>query len=78
MLYNQFYEQGPEWVGEQTREGVATAKAPVYSGLMVGGMTEDVFTRTVRTALQAGASGVSLFSDDAADEPKLRVLAKMR
>lgn len=78
MLYNQFYEQGPEWVGEQTREGVATVKAPVYSGLMVGGMTEDVFTRTVQIALKAGASGVSLFSDDAADEPKLRALAKLR
>jgi uncharacterized lipoprotein YddW (UPF0748 family) len=29
MLYNEFYEAGPEWVKEQTAEGVNTVKVPV-------------------------------------------------
>nr|WP_299389217.1 hypothetical protein [Allomuricauda sp.] len=37
MNYNDFYLEGPEWVGEMTKEEVAAAKdgAPVYSGLFI-------------------------------------------
>jgi uncharacterized lipoprotein YddW (UPF0748 family) len=76
MLYNQFYNAGPEWVAEQTREAVSTVKQPVYSGISVQGMTEAVFTRTVQLALEAGASGMSLFSDGGVDEIKLKALQK--
>jgi uncharacterized lipoprotein YddW (UPF0748 family) len=77
MLYNQFYNAGPEWVAAQTREAVATVKRPIYSGLSVQGMTEAIFTQTVELAVEAGASGVSLFSDGAADETKLGALRKI-
>jgi uncharacterized lipoprotein YddW (UPF0748 family) len=77
MLYNQFYNAGPEWVEQQTREGVSTVKQPVYSGLSVQGMTEPVFTETVQLALKAGASGVSLFSDGGMDDVKWKALQKL-
>lgn len=37
MNYNDFYLEGPKWVGEMVAEEVATAKdgAPVYSGLFI-------------------------------------------
>ncbi len=37
MNYNDFYLEGPEWVGEMTKEEVAAAKngVPVYSGLFI-------------------------------------------
>lgn len=37
MHYNDFYLEGPEWVGEMTREGVEAlaGKAPLYSGLFI-------------------------------------------
>ncbi len=77
MLYNVFYEAGPEWVAAETREGVSTVKKPVYSGLFIHGMDEPTFTQTVKAALEAGAFGVSLFSDDAMDEAKWRALGKI-
>ena len=75
MLYNVFYEEGPEWVAEQTREGVATVQKPLYSGLFVGGTDPAEFATLVRSALQAGAAGVSLFSADAMDDAKWKALA---
>lgn len=37
MNYNDFYLEGPEWVGRVTKEGVnaLNGKAPVYSGLFI-------------------------------------------
>jgi uncharacterized lipoprotein YddW (UPF0748 family) len=47
MLYNMYYEAGPEWVKKQTEEGVSTVKQPIYSGLFVHGTDEAAFVRTV-------------------------------
>jgi uncharacterized lipoprotein YddW (UPF0748 family) len=77
MLYHSFYEAGPEWVGEQTREGVSVVKKRLFSGLFVNGMDEPTFTKTVKIALRFGASGVSLFSDDSMDEAKWRALKRI-
>jgi hypothetical protein len=37
MNYNDFYLEGPEWVGDVSREGVdaLNGKAPLYSGLFI-------------------------------------------
>jgi predicted kinase len=65
------------WVGEQTREGVSAVKKPIYSGLFVPGMDEATFTRTVEIALEAGASGVSVFSDGGMDGAKWKALGRI-
>lgn len=70
MLYHTFYERGPEWVGEQTAEAVKTVSKPVYSGIFIGGMDGAELARTVMIARNAGASGVSIFSDDAMTEAR--------
>jgi uncharacterized lipoprotein YddW (UPF0748 family) len=70
MLYHAFYNAGPEWVGEQTREGVATVKPPVYSGLAVSSMDAATLGRTVTIARAAGASGVALFEEGAMNEAR--------
>ena len=74
MLYNSFYEMGPEWVRDQTREAVAAVSKPVYSGLYIPGMDAATLARTIEMALQGGASGVSLFSAGAMDEAKWATL----
>lgn len=70
MLYHSFYNAGPEWVGEQTREGCAAVRKPLYSGLFVGPMDAATLQRTIGIALGAGAAGVSLFSDGAMNEAR--------
>ena len=61
MLYHTFYEAGPEFVKTYTEEAVRTVKAPVYSGLFVGPLSDADFTRTVEMAFAGGAAGVSIF-----------------
>lgn len=74
MLYNNFYETGPEWIREQTEEGVNTTHKPIYSGLLVPPMTESGFRVAVEEALAGGASGVALFSADGMNDNKWRTL----
>ena len=77
MLYHTFYEAGPAWVGEQTREGVSRVKTPVYSGLFVGGLSEAAFTEAFESAMSAGASGVSIFSSGAMNDARWALFKKL-
>jgi uncharacterized lipoprotein YddW (UPF0748 family) len=61
MLYHRFYEAGPEWVRQYTREAVTAARAPVYSGLYVPPLEAHELERTIAMAFEGGASGVSVF-----------------
>ena len=76
MLYHSFYETGPEFVKSYTEEAVRTVKAPVYSGLYVDPLSDDEFARTIRMAIDGGASGVSLFDAGAMTPARWRVFAK--
>lgn len=77
MLYNVFYNAGPEWVEKETREGVATVKQPIYSGLFIGHMDDAAIAALVKSALKGGASGVSLFSSHDMDEAKWKAFGKI-
>jgi uncharacterized lipoprotein YddW (UPF0748 family) len=74
MLYNQFYNEGPEWVKQQTAEGVATVKAPIYSGLFVPNADGAGFTDLAQAALDGGAAGFSLFSLGGMNDEKWKAL----
>jgi uncharacterized lipoprotein YddW (UPF0748 family) len=74
MLYNVFYEAGPEWVKQQTAEGVAAARKPVYSGLFIHQMDTTTLARTLEMAVEGGAAGVSLFSAAGMDQAKWETL----
>lgn len=75
MLYHAFYETGPEFVGTYTREAVRTVTAPVYSGIYVPPLPADELGRAIREALDAGASGVSLFDAGAMTDDRWRAFA---
>lgn len=77
MLYHSFYNETPEWVAQQTREAVKAVKKPVYSGLFVSPMNPEELTRTIGLARQAGAPGVSLFSDGAMTPEKWQAFRKV-
>ena len=62
MLYNNYYNAGPEWIEKYTREGATTTGKPIYSGLYIGEVEAPGLTALVQGALKGGASGVSLFS----------------
>jgi uncharacterized lipoprotein YddW (UPF0748 family) len=74
MLYNVFYQAGPEWVGKQTEEAIYTVKQPIYSGLFVHDVDVPTFERMVDAALDSGAAGVSLFSAGGMNDQKWKAL----
>jgi uncharacterized lipoprotein YddW (UPF0748 family) len=74
MLYNTFYETGPDWVGSMTKEAVQAVSQPVYSGLYVQEMKPQTLAEEIRMAMGAGASGVSMFSLDAMSPAQWKVL----
>jgi uncharacterized lipoprotein YddW (UPF0748 family) len=76
MLYQTFYEAGPEFVKTYTEEAVRTVKQPVYSGLFVSPLSADDFTRTIDMALAGGATGVSIFDYGAMTPERWQLLAK--
>jgi len=75
MLYHNFYEAGPDWVREQTREAVATVNKPVYSGLFAPAVDARGLAAIIEAAVGGGASGVSIFSAQAMDDAKWKALA---
>jgi uncharacterized lipoprotein YddW (UPF0748 family) len=75
MLYNSFYEAGPEWVKQQTEEGVNAVKVPVYSGLYMPASDPAAVAALVRAALTGGAAGTSLFSLGAMSDEKWKAFA---
>lgn len=64
MLYHGFYRKGIDWIGEQTKKQVEAMRnhAPIYSGLMVSHLSPEETAQAVDVALEAGASGVTLFA----------------
>lgn len=74
MLYNVFYQAGPEWVEKETEEAIYTVKQPVYSGLFVHDIDVPTFERMVHAALDGGASGVALFSAGGMNDGKWKAL----
>jgi len=76
MLYNSFYEQGPEWVKQQTEEGVSAVSKPIFAGLFIHDMGDVEFTRTLDAAISGGASGVSFFSAAGMNQSKWDALKR--
>jgi uncharacterized lipoprotein YddW (UPF0748 family) len=64
MIYNGFYNEPVEWVGEAAAEGVSAldGRVPLYAGLYVPDLDPPALARGARLALDAGAAGVTLFN----------------
>ena len=64
MLYHNFYNEGPEWIGKQLELEIAKLKTrvPVYAGLFVPALSPDQLKEAFAIVRQSGAPGYSLFS----------------
>jgi uncharacterized lipoprotein YddW (UPF0748 family) len=79
MTYHKFYEQDIPWIGTAVREGVAAlpGSEPLFAGLYLPDLKEPAdLDRAIRTARDAGASGVSCFEMGGLTEAHLRVVRK--
>lgn len=77
MIYNGFYNEGPEWIGRSVAESVKAVggKALIYAGIMYPDLKNgDDFEKALDAAYQNGAAGVSIF--DGPDDAGLERLKK--
>lgn len=74
MIYNGFYNEGPEWIGRSVAESVKTVngRADVFAGLFFPDIMGDDFEKALDAAYDNGASGVSFF-DGPDDEYLVRL-----
>lgn len=79
MIYHGFYKEQVSWIGDAVEEGVhfLCGRFPLYAGLFIPDFKSmDELGEGIKTALQNGAAGVSLFGR--VDEKVLDVLRKIK
>lgn len=64
MLYHNFYNEGPEWIGEQLSLQISLMKkpAPVYAGLFLPSLTPEELAKTLSIIRESGGLGYSVFA----------------
>ncbi len=79
MLYHNFYNANPEWIGEQLKLEIAAQKnpAPIYAGLFVPALTPSEIEESISIAAESGASGFSLFSFNSISEKHWKVFDRI-
>ena len=76
MLYNGFYLEDIPWIGMGVSEGVAALQGrPLNAGLYLPDLPPEELGRSVATARDAGASGVSFFESEGLTDAHLDALA---
>ncbi len=67
MVYHSFYNEELPWIGECTWAGVHAIndRIPLYTGLYIPALSPEELSKAIMIAIDAGASGVSLFDYNA-------------
>jgi len=78
MLYAGFYNEGIDWIKEQTSEEVKAlgGRAPVYSGLSVAQLAGNELSKAMDASYDGGADGVSLFNVQAMTADQWEIFKK--
>jgi uncharacterized lipoprotein YddW (UPF0748 family) len=62
MIYNSFYDEPVEWVGECVLENIQAVEFPIYAGLYMPALEKpDEFRKALHLCRKRGSSGVSIF-----------------
>lgn len=79
MIYHNFYNEGMNWIGFATQQGVTDLKGKqtqLNTGIYVPGVeTEDELRKTILLAKENGAAGVTFFDGPAISDAYLKVIA---
>lgn len=82
MIYHNFYNEGIDWIGFATKQGVVDLKgtnAKVNTGIYIPGVTsEDELRKAIVLAKDNGAKGVSFFDGNAISDAYLKVIKETK
>lgn len=79
MMYHNFYDKKVSWISEAVKQGRSELPktTPLYSGLFVSAMDEVELARAFDYAMEAGADGISLFTDTAMSDKQWKNLRRV-
>jgi len=79
MIYNDFYEEGVDWVEFATRQGVEEldGKFPLHTGIYLPPTRPEEIKKVIEGAKKGGAEGVAFFSNGALKDEKLEAFTHL-
>jgi uncharacterized lipoprotein YddW (UPF0748 family) len=81
MIYNSFYNEGVDWVGFATKQGVSDLKGrttELHTGIYVPPMSTEDVKYAIALAKENGASGISFFDGPAITPEQFEVIQKSK
>ncbi|SFU43282.1 Putative glycosyl hydrolase domain-containing protein [Pustulibacterium marinum] len=81
MIYNSFYNEGVDWVGFATAQGVSDLQGTgteLHTGIYVPELSPEELEKAIQTSKDNGAKGVSFFDGNALNPEKLTIVKKMK
>lgn len=81
MIYNNFYNEGLDWIGFATRQGVQDLEAKdtkLHTGIFVPPMSPQDIKTAISLAKENDASGVSFFDGNALTTEKLKAIKESK
>ncbi|WP_031427503.1 family 10 glycosylhydrolase [Flavimarina sp. Hel_I_48] len=81
MIYNNFYNEGIDWIGFATQQGVndlAEKNVELHTGLYIPEMTPQELKESIQIAKDNGAKGVAFFDGNALTDEKLQVIKEFK
>lgn len=81
MIYNNFYNEGVDWVGFATQQGVKDLEGrntELHTGLYVPELSSEDLKLAIIAAKENGAKGVSFFDGGALNDEKLAVIKNLK
>ncbi|MCW1952663.1 MAG: hypothetical protein KIH80_000625 [Flavobacteriia bacterium] len=81
MIYNSFYNEGVDWIGFATAQGVQDLKGKnigLHTGIYVPPMSAEEVAQAIVLAKDNGANGVSFFDGNAVTEDQWTVIRQSK
>lgn len=81
MIYNSFYDEGVDWVGYATKQGVSDLKGrntELHTGIYVPSMSAEDVKTAITLAKKNGAAGISFFDGPAITPEQFKVIQESK
>ncbi|MDG3582424.1 putative glycoside hydrolase [Galbibacter pacificus] len=81
MIYNNFYNEGIDWIGFATKQGVADLEGKnteLHTGVFVPPMSGEDLRQAINLAKTNGAKGISFFDGNALTDEHLQVIKESK
>lgn len=81
MIYNDFYNEGTDWIGFATAQGVkdlANKKTELHTGIYVPPLSAEEVAEAIVQAKENGAKGVAFFDGPAITDEQFEVIKKSK